>query len=242
VDYRVVSMKPHTVNHLVASSMPLALITAWEALEEKFHIAIPEPNSFEEKLNASKNILIVAGAGGVGSIAIQLAKNVFKLGKVIATAGRADSAAWCRNMGADLVLDRTKDWKNQLTDAGVEGIDYIFSCAEVDDILDVLVAISHPWGHICGIVVNKMPLNMASLFRKSLSFSWEYMASRPIHHYQLERHAIILAQAAALVDKHIIKSWVGTTYDNVTLEGMRAGHILQQSGTAIGKIAYKAQF
>jgi NADPH2:quinone reductase len=241
-DYRLVAHKPKTVSHLVAASMPLTVLTAWEAIEEKFHISIPAPGSSAEKKNASKTLLIVAGAGGVGSIAIQLAKHVFKVGKVIATAGRPDSATWCRNMGADLVLDRTKDWKAQLDDASINGIDYILSCTEVDDILDTLVAISNPWGHICGIVSNNKTLNMLPLFRKCLTFSWEFMGARPIHHFQQERHHEILAQFAEIVDNGAIKSWVGTTYDSVTLENMRAAHILQQSGTAIGKIAVEAKF
>ena len=242
VDYRLLSLKPKNVSHVDAASMPLTVLTAWEALEEKFNLRIPEAGSSVEKHNASKNILIVAGAGGVGSIAIQLAKQVFKLGKVIATAGRAESATWCRNMGADLVLDRSKDWKAQLQENGITGLDYIFSCAQVDDILDTLVALANPWAHICGIVVNTKPLNMATLFRKCLTFSWEFMGSRPIHHWQQERHGEILTQFAKYVEDGTIKTWVGQTYDKVTVENMRAAHILQQSGTAIGKIAFSAVF
>jgi len=242
VDHRLVGLKPKSVSHSVASSMPLTVLTAWEALEEKFHIPIPAAGSKEEADNAKKTILIIAGAGGVGSIAIQLAKNVFKVGKVVTTAGRPESATWCRNMGADLVLDRTKDWKAQVTDAGINGFDFILSCTEVDDLLDQLIALSHPWAHICGIVVNQKPLNIAALFRKCLTFSWEFMGSRPVHQYQLERHHEILTQFAKLVDDSTIKSWVGHTYDSVTLENMRAAHILQQSGTAIGKIVFDAKF
>lgn len=221
--------------------MPLTALTAWEAFEDKFHISIPT-NDAELKGNAEKSMLITAGAGGVGSIAIQLAKHVFKIGKVVATAGRAESATWCRNLGADLVLDRSKDWKAQLQDNGIASIDYILSCAQVDDVLDTLVSIVTPMGHICGIVVNTKPLNMSALFGKSLTFSWEFMGSRPMFHIHPERHNEILSKLATYVEDGTIKSWVGVTYDAATPENIRAGHILQASGTAIGKIAFVAAF
>lgn len=221
--------------------MPLTTLTAWEAFEDKFHWKIPT-NDTELKRNAGLSVLITAGAGGVGSIAIQLAKHVFKIGKVISTAGRADSATWCRNFGADVVLDRSKDWKAQLQDNGIATVDYILSCAQVDDILDTLVSIVTPMGHICGIVINTKPLNMSPLFGKSLSFSWEFMGSRPMFHIYPERHNEILSQLATYVDNGTIKSWVGVTYEAATPENIRAGHILQASGTAIGKIAFVAAF
>lgn len=242
VDHRLIALKPKSISHAVASSMPLTVLTAWEALEEKFHIPIPAAGSKAEAENAKKAILIIAGAGGVGSIAIQLAKQVFKVGKVVTTAGRAASATWCREMGADLVLDRTKEWKTQINEAGINGFDYILSCTEVDDILDQLIALCHPWAHICGIVINHKPLNIAALFRKCLTFSWEFMGSRPIHQYQQERHHEILAQFTQLVEAGTIKPWVGHTYSAATLENLRAAHILQQSGTAIGKITFEAVF
>lgn len=221
--------------------MPLTTLTAWEALEDKFHLPIPSTEA-ETKKNASKAILITAGAGGVGSIAIQLAKHVFKLGKVVATAGRAESADWCRKLGADVVLDRSKDWKSQLTDNGINGVDYVLACAQVDDVLDVLVSITNPTGHICGIVSNSKPLNMTALFGKSLSFSWEFMGCRPLHNFFLERHNQILSQLATLVDDGVIKSWVGTTYEVASPENIRAAHVLQSSGTAIGKIVFLPVF
>lgn len=243
VDYRLAALKPTSVSHLVAGSMPLTALTAWEAFEDKFHVQIPKSDDDAiAKLNASKSVLITAGAGGVGSIAIQLAKKVFKLGKVVATAGRAESATWCRKMGADVILDRNKDWKAELTDNGIEGIDYVLACAGMDDIFEKLISLVHPCAHICGIVVASQPYNVAALFGKSLTFSYEFMGSRPIHHYQLERQGEILAQLATYVDNGSIVSWIGLQYETATVENLRAGHIHQQSGSAVGKIAYVATF
>lgn len=241
VDYRLVAIKPKTVDHVAAASLPLTALTAWEAFEDKFHLSLPSTDALA-KFNASKAVLITAAAGDVGSIAVQLAKHVFKIGKVIATAGRAESATWCRNLGADIILDRGKDWKSQLQDNGVSAVDYVLACHEVDDVLDTLVAITNPYGHICGIVSNVKPLNITALFGKSLSFSWEFMGCRPLHHFHIERHNEILSQLSELVDNGTIKSTVGVTYEAATPENIRAGHILQASGTAIGKIVFHAVF
>lgn len=242
VHHELVSLKPKTVDFVTAASMPLTVLTAWEALEQKFGIKIPQAGSKEEAHNAKQSILIVAGAGGVGSVAIQLAKHVFKIGKVFATAGRPDSQTWCRNMGADVVIDRSKDWKDQIRDAGLNGVDYVLSCSEVDDTLDQLVALTNPCGFICGIVINHKPLNMSPLFNKSLSFSWEFMGARAIHHAHMHLQQDILDRCAQYVDNGVIKSWVGVVYDKATAENLRAAHLLQSSGTAIGKIVFKAEF
>lgn len=242
IDHRICALKPKNVDHLTAASMPLTTLTAWETFEDKFHIPVPAPGSAAEKKNASKSVLIIAGAGGVGSVAIQLAKKVFKIGKVITTAGRKDSHDWCVKMGADLVLDRSKDWKTQLTENGIKGVDYIFACSSPDDILAELVDISNPWGHICSIVPPHKPYNVGILFGKCISLSLEYMSARPSHNFEQERQGEIFATFAKYVEDGTIQPWVGTTYDKLSIENVKAAHVLQQSGTAIGKITLNAVF
>ena len=243
VDHRLVALKPNSVDHITASSMPLCALTAWEGFEDKLGIPLPTAaNDAVAQSNASKSIIITAGAGGVGSIAIQLAKKVFKLGKVIAVSGRSESADWCRKMGADLVLDRSKDWKAQLEENGVKnGIHYAL-CVEVDDIFETLISILAPMGRICSVAVNHTPPSVSALFLKSISFDWEFMGSRPIFGYEVERHGQILSQLASLVDDGTITHWVGRTYHVASAETLRDGHDFQATGKAIGKIAYDAIF
>lgn len=238
----IVSLKPKSIDFVTAASMPHTMLTAWEVLEQKFHLTIPQPGSKEEAQHAKKSLLVVAGAGGVGSVAIQLAKYVFKIGTVIATAGRPDSQAWCRKMGADIIIDRKKDWKGQLRDAGINGVDYVLSCADIDDIFDQLVELTNICGFICGIVGNVKPLNTSPLFLKSLSFSYEMLFVRPVYNVDQHLHSDILNRFAPYVDNGIIKPYITVVYDKATAENLRASHLLQESGTVIGKIVFKAEF
>ncbi|WP_144874276.1 zinc-binding alcohol dehydrogenase family protein, partial [Hyella patelloides] len=89
VDERIVGKKPRNLSFVEAAALPLTTITAWEALFERLAITAHQKST----------ILIINGAGGVGSIAIQLAKQVAGL-QVIATASRKETIAWCQKMGA----------------------------------------------------------------------------------------------------------------------------------------------
>lgn len=243
MDYRLVALKPKSVDHVTASSMPLTAVTAWEGLEEKLRLSIPKSaDDATAQFNASQSLLVTAAAGGVGSIIIQLAKKVFKVGKVIAVTGRPESADWVRKMGADLVLDRSKSWKTQLQENGLDGVNLVYSCIELEDIFDELVSVVLPMGRICGIAINHKPLNVAAFFMQSISLDWECMGTRPIYNYQQERHGQILAQLASAVDSGIIKHWVGRTFDVASAETLREAHDLQASGKMIGKIAFAANF
>lgn len=220
--------------------MPLTALTALEAFLDSFRI--PLPKDANDNVNASQTLLVVAGAGGAGAVAIQLAKSVFKFGKVVATARRSESIDFVRKMGADVVLDGSKDWKAQLEENGINGVNYVYVCSEIDDYFDTLVSIVLPFGRIACIVPAQRPINLMALFGKSISFSWEYMATRPINGYDLQRQGDLLAQFASFVDAGMIKHWIGTKFDTATAETLRDGHILQESGKAVGKIAYTANF
>lgn len=240
VDNRLVALKPKSVDHTTASSMPLTALTALEAFFDQLRIPLPKDD--KDDVNASQALLVLAGAGGAGAIAVQLAKSIFKIGKVIATARRPESIEFVKKMGADVVLDGTKDWKTQLEENGITGVNYVYSCTEIEDYFDTLISIIHPFGRISCIVGAQKPLNLMSLFGKSISFSWEYMGTRPIFGYEQQRQGDLLAQLASYVDNGLIKPWVGAKYDTATAETLRDGHILQESGKAVGKIAYTANF
>lgn len=243
VDYRLIALKPKSVDHVTASSIPLAALTALEAFEDKFRLEIPKSEGDEAaKFNASKSILVVAGAGGVGSIAIQLARHVFKFGKVIATAGRSESAAWCHNLGAHLIIDRSKDWETQLHEQGIDYVDYVFAGMGTDGIFETLVSITRPLGHICTILPHPTSIDIGPSFMKSLSWHYEFLGSRAILETEPERQHDFLVKLAEWTDAKLIKPWIGTRYESASLENVRAGSILQNSGNAIGKIAFAAIF
>ena len=117
IDERIVGVKPKSLNWAEAAGLPLTALTVWEAIEEQMHI------SLDKEKNKQKTILFVAGAGGVGSIGIQLAKTVFGL-KVVATASRKDTVDFCKKMGADYVINHKNNLKQELENVGLKGVDY----------------------------------------------------------------------------------------------------------------------
>jgi alcohol dehydrogenase len=111
VDSRIVGIKPKNLTFSEAAALPLTSITAWEGLFERLRISS----------QSAGNLLIIGGAGGVGSIAIQLAKKLTNL-TVIATASRPETLAWCQALGADKVVNHREDLVEQLNE---NSIDYI---------------------------------------------------------------------------------------------------------------------
>ena len=233
VNHQLVAHKPKTVDHAVAASMPLVTLTAWQAFEDRLGLKIPTTDE-EIQANASKTIFITVGAGGVGSIATQLAKKLFKIGTVITNAGREESIEWCKQYGADIIIDRTKDWKTQLAEHDVKGVDYVLVNSAWEGIVDDILAIINYGGKICGISHTQASVNLGVLMAKALSVSFVHMQSK--------RHNENLSLLAKLVDEGTIKPWVGKKYEKATPETIREGHKLQATGTMIGKITYVADF
>src|SRR3954447_9261212 len=130
VDERIVGAKPKSLDFAAAAALPLTSITAWEMLFDRF--AIPR-NGGE-----GKSLLIVGGAGGVGSIAIQLARTLTKL-TVIATASRPETQSWCKELGAHHVIDHSTPMVEQLKQRGHRFVDYIFGVTQSDQHFDAIV-------------------------------------------------------------------------------------------------------
>ena len=213
--------------------MPLTALTAIQAFENRLHISIPISGD-EVKAAASKSILITAGAGGVGSIAIQLAKRVYKIGTVIATASRPDSIAWCKDQGADIVIDRSSDWTSQLNVHGIKSVDLFLVCSQFEGNEEAILSLASQGAFICGIAHTQVKINLERAFLKALSIGFLFML--PIGHGQ---HLQLLA---SLVDEGLIKPWIGKKYDVATEENIREGHKALSTGATIGKISYAAVF
>jgi zinc-binding alcohol dehydrogenase family protein len=152
VDERIVGHKPTTLSDEAAAALPLTTITAWESLFERLGI-LPE----SIPLHQQQSILIINGAGGVGSIAVQLAKQVAGL-RVITTAARPESIAWCHQMGADICIDHHQPLSPQLADVGISEVDYILCLHNTDLHFPQIAQVIKPQGKICAIVENKSAL------------------------------------------------------------------------------------
>ncbi|WP_442795024.1 zinc-binding alcohol dehydrogenase family protein [Pelobium manganitolerans] len=227
VDERIVAHKPTSLSATEAASMPLTSLTAWELLFDRMNIT-------KEK-DAGKTLLIIGGAGGVGSIATQIAKQVAGL-KVVCTASRKETSDWCLKMGADAVANHL-DLVSECEKAGFIAFDYIVDFVNLNHYWDDMVTLIKPQGHIGSITGSDKPIALNKLKNKSVSFSWEFMYTRPMFctDDMIQQHRILKNIAELLDDKKIIPT-TNTVLNGFTAENLKLAHEMLESGTAIGKI------
>jgi len=228
VDERIAARAPKNLSPEDAAAMPLTSITAWEGLFERLGF-LPEPGA-----NAGKSVLIIGGAGGVGSIAIQLAR--WGGMKVFATASRGETVEWCKKLGADTILNHRNNLYEELKAAGTESVDAIFCTTQMERHWQAMADCIRPQG---GIVFIDDPGNAVDItvFKfKSVSLSWEFMYTRSM--FQTEDMAAqnkLLSNVATLLDDGTIVTTRQKTFNGLTPENIQAMHIKQESGTMMGK-------
>ena len=226
IDSRIVALAPTSLKDDEAAALPLTSLTAWEAMFDRMNI----------NKNDKKTILIIGGAGGVGSIATQIAKESTNL-TVIATASREETISWCKKMGADYVVNH-KDLVNSVKNTGFETVDYIFNVANTEIHWDAMAELIAPQGKICSIVDAEIPVDINKLKSKSVTFIWEFMFTRPMFNTNdIEKQGEILSEIATLVDGGKIKTTLSKTFQGFNVENIKDAHKLSESGKAIGKIA-----
>ncbi|WP_294963701.1 zinc-binding alcohol dehydrogenase family protein [uncultured Flavobacterium sp.] len=230
IDERIVGRKPKSLNIEESAVIPLTALTAWEILFDRIRISADK--------DKGKSILIIGGAGGVGSIAIQLAKKIAGL-TVIATASRYETVEWCKKQGADFVVDH-KDLISSVREAGFEYVDFILDFVDTNAYWDTMVELIKPQGHIASITGGSDPVALTKLKSKSVSFSWELMYTRSMYQTEdmVEQHNI-LNMVADLLDDGILKTTLNTTLNGLSVENVKKAHELLESGKTIGKIAIK---
>jgi alcohol dehydrogenase len=226
VDERIAGRKPATLDFAQAAALPLTALTAWELLFDRFGVS-------RTGADAGKSVLVIGGAGGVGSIAIQLAKQLAGL-HVIATASRPESAAWVRELGADAVVDHRKPLAGQL---GRE-VEYAMCLTDVRPYFAAFPEIIKPQGKIGLIVDTEVPLPLSSLMRKSATVVWEMVFTRAVFGTPdlIEQHRILDA-LADLVDRGTVRTTLNERYDAISAASLRRAHAALESGQTIGKIA-----
>lgn len=228
VDERIVGHKPASLDFPAAAALPLTSITAFEGLFERLRIDL-------NGADTGKTLLVIGGAGGVGSLVIQFAKLAGLT--VIATAGRAQSADWCRELGADLVVDRHTSLAEALSVHGYPQVDYIFNAANTDSYWAAMCEVIRPQGHMVSIVENSGPLDQNLLKAKSVTFSWEMMFTRSMYRTpdQIEQHRL-LEKVAGWIDEGRIKGTLSETWSPINAENLRKAHQRLESGSMIGKL------
>ncbi|PTX94334.1 zinc-binding alcohol dehydrogenase family protein [Opitutus sp. ER46] len=226
VDERIVGRRPRSLDFAAAAALPLTTITAWELLFDRLRILPATPGA----------LLIVGGAGGVGSMAIQLARQLTGL-TVIATASRPETRLWCEHMGAHHVIDHGQPLAAQVRRVAPDGVNYTLALTRTEDHFEQIIAAMAPQGAI-GVIENpSRPLELTWLKPKSLALHWEFMFTRS--RYQtpdMAEQGRLLNEVAALVDAGRIQTTMQANFGPITAANLRQAHALVETGRTIGKI------
>lgn len=224
VDERIVGDKPKSLSHAEAAALPLTTITAWEALFDKLRLTAEDTGT----------LLVLGGAGGVGSILIQLAKTLTGV-RVIATASREESRAWVESLGADVIVDHgADDFEQQILRAAPEGVDYVFT-AHSKGRMPLFESATRPFGQIVAID-DERDLDFMSLKGKAISWHWEFMFARPRHGWNLIAQHDLLNAVAERIDAGQIRTTLTSTYSPLDATQLRRAHADVETGHVTGKI------
>ena len=249
VDERIVARKPATLSFAHAAALPLTSITAWELLFDRFNIpriaSAPAPSTVaaghlhpapaSPPLQRSKAILVIGGSGGVGSILIQLARQLTEL-TIIATASRPETRQWASQLGAHHVIDHAQPMKPQLDAIGIPQVEYIASLTATAQHYPGIVELLAPQGKI-GVIDDPPTLDAKPLKRKAASLHWEFMFARPVFETpdMIAQHHL-LSEVAALVDAGTLRSTHSSSLGTINAANLKEAHRLIESGKAQGKL------
>ncbi|MFO1056057.1 MAG: zinc-binding alcohol dehydrogenase family protein [Dongiaceae bacterium] len=227
VDERIVGPKPRSLGFAEAAALPLTALTAWELLFDRLGVPCG-------RKTGGGALLVINGAGGVGSILIQLARRLTGLA-VIATASRPETVAWVRAMGAAHVVDHRRPLDEGLAAIGIPAVEYVAGLTASDAHLPAIVRAIAPQGRLA-LIDDPAEFDIVPLKRKSVSVHWELMFTRSLYGTadMIEQHRI-LAEVAALVDAGVLRTTMTENLGPLTVAGLRRAHALVESGRAIGK-------
>ena len=228
VDERIVGRKPQRLSFEESAALPLTTITAWESLFERLGISFA-PCSNEATL------LIIGGAGGVGSMAIQLAKYTGL--QVIATASREVSREWCMQLGASHCVNHHGDLKVELARLEINTVDYILCLNDTNHYWPIMAEVIKPQGRICAVVSTKEPPDLNLLKNKSVTFAWEFMFTKALYETEdmISQHQL-LNQVGELIDQGVIKSTMTEHLGALNAANLAKAHGRLESGKMVGKL------
>ncbi|MDZ5602003.1 zinc-binding alcohol dehydrogenase family protein [Pseudomonas sp. RP23018S] len=227
VDERIVGHKPRTLDNASAAALPLTSITAWELLFDR--LGVPEQGGQGQRL------LVIGAGGGVGSILLQLARQLTQL-TVIGTASRPETQAWVKDLGAHAVIDHTQPLAPQLAGLQLDQVDYVISLTHTGSYLSQIVEILRPQGKLA-LIDDPDQLDIMPFKRKSISVHWELMFTRSLYQTDdmIKQHEL-LERVSALIDDGVIKTTLGEHFGTINASNLKRAHALLESGKAKGKI------
>lgn len=228
VDERIVGRKPASLSAAEAAALPLTAITAWEMLFDRLDVRKPVPG-------AAPAILVIGGAGGVGSIAIQLARQLTDL-TVIATASRPETRDWVASLGAHHVIDHTQPLAAQVAALGLGAPGLVFSTTETQRHLTEVNELIQPQGRF-GLIDDPAEFSASLFKRKSVSIHWELMYTRPIYETpDMAEQGKLLTEVARLVDAGRLRTTLTECMSPINAANLKRAHALIESGKARGKV------
>ena len=228
VDERIVGKKPKSLDFAAAAALPLTSITAYEALFDRLDVRRPVPG-------AANAIMIIGGAGGVGSIAIQIVRALTDL-TVIATASRPETQQWVKALGAHHVIDHRRPLAEQVAALGIGQPGFVFSTTNTDDHYAEIIELIAAQGRF-GLIDDPEELSALPLKRKSISLHWELMFTRSLFGTaDIEKQHELLNEVSKLVDAGKIKTTLSEDFGSINARNLKRAHALIESGTAKGKI------
>lgn len=228
VDERIVGVKPKTLDWAAAAALPLTSITAWEMLFDRLDVKRSVPG-------AAPAVLIVGGAGGVGSIAIQMARALTDL-TVIGTASRPETVAWAKEMGAHHVIDHTLPLAEQVAALGLGAPAFVFSTTQTARHIDAIAELIAPQGRF-GLIDDPAILDIIRFKRKSVSIHWELMFTRSMFNTpDIAQQGKLLNEVSRLVDEGVLRTTMTERYSPINAANLKHVHMLIESSKARGKI------
>ena len=228
VDARLVARKPESLSFAEAAAVPLVAITAWELLFERMGIDAAGADE-------GKPILVINGAGGVGSALIPLARSAGL--RVVATASRPETVAWCKSLGADEVINHREPLRPQVEVLGISEFPYIANLHDTEAYWETTADLLAPLGTLGLIVETKKPVDIGNPFRlKSPRIVWEYMPARSrFQTPDMHRQGEILADIAKLCDEGSFPNITTRVFDKISAANLREAHASMEAGSANGK-------
>ena len=230
VDERIVGPKPRSFDFAQAAALPLTGLTAWELLFDRLRVS--------QGGGEGQTILIVNGAGGVGSMLVQFARQLTKL-RVIATASRPETIAWVKQMGAHDVIDHRKPLNEGLAAIGVKAVNFVASLAASEQHLPAYARIIAPQGCLA-VIDDVKSFDIVALRQKSITVAWEGVFTRSIYETpdMIEQHRI-LSEIARLVDEGVLQGTMTRDLGPMSAASLKAAHELVETGASIGKVVLR---
>jgi zinc-binding alcohol dehydrogenase family protein len=227
VDERIAGRKPRSLSFAEAAALPLTSITAWELLFDRLGVPYGRKDQ-------SGVLLVVNGAGGVGSILTQLARRLTGL-RVVATASRPETIAWCQQMGAHDVIDHRRKLDEALGEIGLSTVAYIAGLTATEKHMPAFTRAIAPQGKLA-VIDDPKVLDVVPFKRKCASVHWEYMFARPVFQTadMIAQHRL-LNEVADLVDAGVLRTTMTANAGPIRAANLRSVHATVESGRALGK-------